>query len=199
MTRDIDPFGAFNAGSTGGYLEGKMLVATHLIKESCFSRSVIYLCAHNAEGAMGIIVNQLLESVSYQDIFQQLEIPDELPGLSLPVHFGGPVDSNRGFVLHSLDYSQTDTLVANRVGLTSNITILKEIANGGGPEKRMLALGYAGWAAGQLEKEIADNSWIIIPPDDNLLFGNDQAAKWQQATKSLGFDPFTLSGSVGHA
>lgn len=186
--------------SSEGYLEGQLLIATPQLVGSCFEKSVIYVCAHTADGAMGIIINHLVESIDARDIFNQLDI--ELPSrdVHVPVHFGGPVDSARGFVLHSSDYIQKETVVLDRdIALTCNIDILKDIAAGKGPRQCILALGYAGWGPHQLESELETNSWIIVPANKRLLFETSNINKWQSAAGSLGVDFSKLSGDVGHA
>lgn len=183
-----------------GYLEGHLLIATPQLVGSCFEKSVIYICAHTADGAMGIIVNHLVESIDARDIFDQLDI--ELPNrdVHMPVHFGGPVDSARGFVLHSSDYIQKETVLLDRdIALTCNIDILKDIAAGHGPHKCILALGYAGWGPNQLEAELESNSWITAPASKTLLFETANASKWHMSAHSLGIDLTKFSGDVGHA
>lgn len=183
-----------------GYLEGHLLIATPTLVGSCFEKAVIYVCAHNSDGAMGLIINHLVESVDVRDIFQQLEINMSHRDVAMPVHFGGPVDSARGFVLHTADYSQRDTVIMDAgIALTCNIDILKDIAVGKGPGKSILALGYAGWGPTQLEGELETNSWITAPATEKLLFDTSNASKWQMAAKSLGIDLTKLSGEVGHA
>lgn len=184
----------------GGYLEGQLLVATALITESCFNHSVIYLCSHSDEGAMGVIINHILPDLDYRNVLRQLKIdvPDSLPLRS--VYLGGPVDSGRGLVLHSTDYRHPDTLVfAEGIAATSNLQVLRDIVQGKGPRNNLLALGYAGWAAGQLEAEIASNSWISVPATPTLIFATPDEEKWEKSAASLGIDLLKLSGDVGHA
>lgn len=184
-----------------GYLEKQLLVATPALTGSCFSKSVIYICVHNDEGAMGIILNQPLKNVAAPHIFEQLHIKaSSADAIRLPVHFGGPVDPARGFVLHSPDYHQTDTVeLEEYFSLTSNVAILRDIAKGQGPSKCVLALGYAGWEAGQLEAEVEQNSWISVAPAETILFDVDNDSKWTRAAALLGFDILQLSGNAGHA
>lgn len=183
-----------------GYLEGHLLIATPLITESCFHRSVVYMCAHNAEGAMGIIINHTIENLSFREVFEQLDIKTTGLKKKTPVYFGGPVDAARGFVIHSDDYCQEETFVMeNRIALTSNLKILRDIAEGAGPENSILALGYAGWSPGQIEAEVESNSWISIPATPELVFETDNQEKWEKAARQLGVDIYNLSGNVGHA
>lgn len=184
----------------GGYLEGQLLIATTLITESCFNRAVLYLCSHSEDGAMGVIINHVLNDVVYSEVLKQLKIAPikDLP--EFPVYLGGPVESSRGLVVHSADYSHADTIkLSDVIALTSNLQILRDIAKGNGPSKHLLTLGYSGWSAGQLEAEIEANSWISVPADPALIFDSDDAHKWEKAAGSLGIDMFKLSGDVGHA
>ncbi len=186
--------------SKEGYLEGQLLVATPQIRYSCFARSVIYMCVHNANGAMGLIINQTLEEVDNAAIWKYFKIKPEGQQIYMPIHFGGPVDSARGFILHGADYRKHHPLhVKNGLAVSSNVDILKDIASGSGPENKLFILGYAGWAPGQLETEIEANSWISVPAKKELVFGTDNASKWQMAAKSAGVDLYKLSHDVGHA
>lgn len=184
----------------GGYLEGQLLVATTLITESCFNRSVLYICAHGEDGAMGVIINHPLPDLKYHEVLKQLKI-DSVPGFSPPpVYLGGPVEGTRGLVVHSPDYDHADTVhLSEDISVTSNLKILHDIAAGNGPRKHLLTLGYAGWEAGQLEAEIEANSWISVPATPKLIFDTADADKWSLAAGSLGVDMFKLSGDVGHA
>lgn len=190
----------FKRSEEPGYLEGQLLVATPQIAGSCFDKAVIYLCVHNKNGAMGLIINHRVENISFDDLLSQLQIERRDMRKSPPVHFGGPVETTRGFVLHSRDYSLGDTISARgNYALTSNLDILREIADGRGPEKSLMVLGYAGWSPGQLEGEIESGSWIVVPPSEDLVFGADNDAKWANAGQSLGIDMSRLHGTVGHA
>ncbi len=160
----------------------------------------MYLCAHSAEGAMGLVVNRLIDSLTFDSLLDQLGLEAGAGAVDLPVHFGGPVESSRGFVLHSADYVQDSTLVIeDDIALTATIDVLKAIAKGDGPRQRVLALGYAGWAAGQLDAEIQANGWLMVPADHELVFGFDNQTKWQRAIAKLGVDPSLLSTEAGHA
>ncbi len=192
----------------GGYLDGQLLVAMPLMEDPRFERSVIYLCAHSSEGAMGIIVNRPAGSIDFPGLLVQLDIIDEADEIKLPenaetmrVLKGGPVDTGRGFVLHSSDfYIENATLnIDNGVSLTATVDILKAIAKGVGPKHAILALGYAGWAAGQLENEIQHNGWLHCDADSDLIFGGDVEEKYDRALRKIGIDPGMLSTDAGHA
>ena len=186
--------------SESGYLEGQMLVAMPQMTDPRFSRSVIYLCAHSSEGAMGLVVNKLIDSITFPDLLGQLNIEEGPPSEHIRVHFGGPVESGRGFVLHSDDYLQDSTLVINHgVALTATVDVLRAIATGKGPRLSLLALGYAGWAPGQLDAEIQANGWLHVAADEHLIFGSDAERKWRNAIEKLGIDLTMLSSTAGHA
>jgi putative transcriptional regulator len=192
----INDFGKNNAGSLAGHL----LIATPVVKGSCFERSVIYLCAHNKDGAMGIIVNYPVETVAFREIFDQLGIGSAPGARGLPIHFGGPVESSRGFVLHGGGYQPQHSIISrDGIYVTASVSILQDLAEGQGPEKGMLALGYAGWAAGQLESEIETGSWIVAAASPELMFDADNETKWSLAISSMGIDLGHLSTHVGHA
>ncbi len=183
-----------------GFLEGKMLIAMPQMTDPRFARTVLFLCAHSNEGAMGLVVNKLVDSITFPDLLHQLNI--EVGGATerINVHFGGPVESGRGFVLHSDDYVQDSTLMIDAgVALTATTDVLKAIARGGGPKRSLLALGYAGWSPGQLDAEIQSNGWLHVDPDDELIFGDDLSGKWEQAIAKLGIDMTLLSSEAGHA
>ena len=185
---------------TGNSLTGQLLVAMPNMADPRFARSVIYLCAHSAEGAMGLVVNRLIDSLTFPSLLEQLGIEPGPRLASTPVHFGGPVESSRGFVLHSVDYVQESTLVIDEsIALTATVDVLKAIASGGGPQRRVLALGYAGWAPGQLDAEIQANGWLLVPPDEEIVFGPRNDDKWNRAIAKLGIDLSLLSSEAGHA
>jgi putative transcriptional regulator len=188
------------AGKNEQYLTGQLLVAMPGMQDPRFAKTVIYMCAHNSDGAMGLVINRLIDSLSFPDLLAQLGIESVGIGDQIKIHFGGPVESSRGFVLHSSDYQRDATLVVDEsVALTATVDILKAIAAGGGPQRSLLALGYAGWGPGQLDDEIKANGWLHVPADDNLVFGEDMEAKWEQAMGKLGIDPRMLSDAAGHA
>jgi putative transcriptional regulator len=183
-----------------GYLTGQLLVAMPQMRDPRFARSVIYMCAHNAEGAMGLVVNRRVGSITFDDLLQQLGLGPNRRNDDIRIHFGGPVEQGRGFVLHSSDYQQSGTMrVDDGVALTATLDILKEMAAGGGPRKSLLALGYAGWGPGQLDAEIQANGWLQVPADEDLVFDDDVDNKWERAIGKIGVDFSMLSGDAGHA
>jgi putative transcriptional regulator len=187
------------AASTG-YLAGQLLVATPLINSGCFHKAVVYVFAHNEEGAMGLIVNQPLELINYSALLEGMKLPDEIAQRELPVYFGGPLERARGFVVHSTDYKRDFTLArAGELAVTASSTILHDIVASKGPKQAILTVGYAGWTAGQLEQEIEGNSWITVPPSTELLFNTDNDLKWATASESLGVNMAFFSTTVGHA
>ncbi|PKQ06612.1 MAG: hypothetical protein CVT72_06000 [Alphaproteobacteria bacterium HGW-Alphaproteobacteria-11] len=186
-----------------GFLEGKMLIAMPSIGDTRFERTLIYMCVHNPDGAMGIVVNKLAPNITFPDLLERLSIamPDAAERITCPVLVGGPVEMGRGFVLHTQDYfSEESTLpVDEDVGLTASVDILRAMAGGRGPRHALLALGYAGWAPGQLDAEIQSNGWLHCDPDPELLFGLDIETKYHKALAKLGVDISLLSGDAGHA
>ncbi len=182
-----------------GSLEGHLLIATPMVQDTCFARSVIYMCAHNESGAMGIIVNYPVENLGLGEILDQLDIKSQQPR-DLPIHFGGPVEANRGFIVHSAEYACAESLIQrNGVAVTASINVLQDLASGRGPKQGMLVLGYAGWSPGQLEQEIEAGSWIVVPASKQLVFDTDNETKWNVAIASLGIDMGHYSTEVGHA
>jgi len=186
--------------SSSGYLAGQLLIAMPQMMDPRFQRTVIYMCAHSSDGAMGLVVNKPMDSLSFPDLLQQLEIEPKGMSAPMPIYFGGPVETGRGFVLHSADYVEDATLViGGNVALTANIDIVRAIASGKGPNRKLLALGYAGWGPGQLDQEIQANGWLSVPSDDEIVFGPDNPAKWSAALGKLGVDIEKLSGFAGRA
>jgi putative transcriptional regulator len=191
-----------------GYLDGQMLIAMPAMSDDRFSRSLIYLCAHSNEGAMGIVVNQVAGNISFSELLVQLEVIPAADRIVLPsraetvkVLKGGPVETGRGFVLHSADfYIENSTLpIDEGICLTATLDILKAIARGDGPDRAILALGYAGWAPGQLETEIQQNGWLHCAADKDLLFGTDIDTKYDKALQKIGISLGMLSNEAGHA
>jgi putative transcriptional regulator len=183
-----------------GYLTGQLLVAMPQMRDPRFARSVIYMCAHNADGAMGLVVNRRVGSITFDDLLQQLGLGPNRRNDDIRIHFGGPVEQGRGFVLHSSDYQQSGTMrVDEGVALTATLDILKEIAAGGGPRRSLLALGYSGWGPGQLDAEIQANGWLQVPADEELVFDENVDNKWERAIGKIGIDFSMLSGDAGHA
>jgi len=183
-------------------LSGKLLVAMPGLGDTRFARSVILICAHSADGAMGLVVNRPAPDLKFDDLLEQLGIDrGDGDGGALPIHFGGPVETARGFVLHSPDYPATAATlrVGPRYAMTATLDVLEDIARGRGPASAMLALGYSGWGPGQLEAEILDNGWLTCDASDEIVFGVADAIKWRRAVESLGIGPAGLSSASGHA
>src|SRR5689334_8445952 len=196
------------AGATRGFLDGQMLIASPGMQDERFARSLIYVCAHSSEGAMGIVVNQPAPHVSFADLLVKLDVIPAADKIQLPsaagdvtVLKGGPVETERGFVLHSADFFiENSTLpIDEGICLTATLDILKAIARGNGPHNAILALGYAGWAPGQLENELHHNGWLHCAADPQLIFGTDIDAKYELAMQKIGIRPGMLSSDVGHA
>jgi putative transcriptional regulator len=180
---------------------GQLLMAMPQMSDPRFARSVVYLCAHSDEaGAMGLIVNKQLASLTLGELFAQLDIePSAVPDLR-PVHFGGPVEAGRGFVLHTADYREEATLhVGGNISVTATLEVLRAIGKNRGPRRSLFALGYAGWAPGQLDAEIQANGWLSVPADDEIVFASDDDGKWNRALAKLGIDLSALSSEAGHA
>ena len=186
--------------SESPYLTGQLLLAMPSMLDTRFSKTVIYMCAHNEEGAMGLVVNRELESLTFPDLLNQLGIEPLIARPQIKIHFGGPVDSGRGFVLHTADYTQEATVpVDEAVALTTTMDILQAIAEGDGPDQCLLALGYAGWGPGQLDAELRANAWLSIDSDQELIFSNKIADKWDKALEKIGVNPSLLSSDYGRA
>ncbi|MDG1287143.1 MAG: YqgE/AlgH family protein [Rickettsiales bacterium] len=187
--------------SNNGYLEGQLLVATPNVMGSSFKQSVILICAHSDEGAMGIIINHTLPKVDYGELFDQFDLPTGRINSSTPVNYGGPVEVNRGFVIyrHEDKFLQDAMLQMGDMAISGSIDLLRQIANNEGPKERILALGYAGWSPGQLEEEIEENSWISVPVDSDLVFDKNNDRKWHRAAFAHGIDLNKLSTVAGHA
>ena len=191
-----------------GFLDGQLLIAMPGMQDGRFARTVVFLCAHSADGAMGLTINQPADQVSFEELLVQLNVVPEGDAIKVPegarrlqINHGGPVETGRGFVLHSADYfAENSTLeIDENISLTATIEILKDIATGSGPREAMLALGYAGWAPGQLESEIQANGWLQCPARPDLVFDQDLAAKYDRALALLGIDASRLSTIAGHA
>ena len=182
-------------------LAGQLLVAMPQMGDPRFARSVIYLCTHNGEaGAMGLVINKVLGALTLAELFEQLQIASGASAKKRPVHFGGPVEPGRGFVLHTADYCEEATLpVAGNIAVTATLEIMRAIGKGRGPQRSLFALGYAGWAPGQLDAEIQANGWLSVAADESIVFDPDLDGKWQRAFAKLGVDLSTLSSAVGHA
>jgi putative transcriptional regulator len=199
---------AAEKGSDRGYLDGQMLIAMPSMRDERFARTLIYVCAHSSEGAMGIVVNQMAGNINFPDLLVQLEVIPAADLIQLPTRAetvrvlkGGPVETGRGFVLHSSDFFiENSTLpIDEGICLTATLDILKAIARGDGPASAVLALGYAGWAPGQLETEIQENGWLHCTADAELIFGTDIDGKYDRALHKIGIHPGMLSSEAGHA
>jgi putative transcriptional regulator len=182
-------------------LTGKLLIAMPGMGDARFAHSVILVCAHSEDGAMGLIVNKLARDVSFGGLLDQLKIPRGDMGRDIRVHFGGPVERGRGFVLHSADYAggQATMQIEGGYGMTATLDVLEALARGRGPASALLALGYAGWGPGQLEGEIARNDWLTAEASAELVFAADDGAKWARALRGMGIDPVSLSAQAGRA
>lgn len=191
----------------GTTLEGQLLVAMPIMSDKRFARSVIYMCAHSKDGAMGLIINHRADHITFPDLLDRLGITprggdDAIAAdiLERDVHIGGPVETGRGFVLHTADYHSSESTldIAGGISLTATIDILKAIASGKGPARSILALGYAGWSAGQLENEIQANGWLHCPAHSDIIFESDLDAKYERALATIGVNPSFLVGDAGH-
>lgn len=183
-----------------GYLTGQLLLAMPGMDDPRFARSVIYICAHNADGAMGLVINRLNTAITFPELMTQLGIATRGSVPQIPIFGGGPVETGRGFVLHSADYVQESTLVVSEtIALTATVDVLSAIAEARGPRSNLIALGYAGWGPGQLEDEIHKNGWLTVEADENLVFHTDISLKWPRAIAKLGIDLTMLSTHAGHA
>ncbi len=183
------------------FLEGQMLIAMPGMMDPRFEKTVIYLCAHSENGAMGFVVNKQANDISFEDLADQFDIQPKPLDNPPRVHIGGPVDSSRGFVLHTSDYVQDSSTVSdeNGIALTATLEIVKEIARGRGPRNSVLALGYSGWGPGQLESEIKENGWLYCEADEELIFAQNNADKWSMALRKAGIDVSLLSSETGSA
>jgi putative transcriptional regulator len=186
--------------ATGEFLTGQLLIAMPTMEDPRFAQSVIYVCAHTPEGAMGLVLNRPLERPKFDDLLRQLEVAPVPPARRIRLCAGGPMDNARGFVLHPTDWTGEGSLrVDDGVALTASLDVLKAIAEGQGPREGLLALGYAGWGPGQLDSEIHQNAWLSVSADETIVFGGDNDTKWRQALAKLHIDPLLLSGAAGHA
>ncbi len=183
------------------YLDGQLLIAMPGLADPNFEHAVIYLCAHSEQGAVGLIINRRANMLTFEELIDQLDIKAPRPLPSPPIFFGGPVETDRGFVLHSTDYASEDSTLRTSptIGLTATRDILRAMALGDGPEKTLLAIGYAGWAPGQLETEIQANGWLTSEADESIIFDPFDERKWDRAIAKLGIDVSLLSSDFGHA
>ncbi len=191
MSATVDP---------SAFLTGQMLIAMPAMADPRFAQSVIYVCAHTPDGAMGLVINRPLAKPTFDDLLRQLDVEPVPPARRIRLCAGGPVDNARGFVLHTADWTGEGSLkVTDDLALTASLDVLKAIASGGGPRHGILALGYAGWGPGQLEAEITQNAWLSLPADTQLVFGDEHDTKWRRAMAILKIDPLLLSEAAGHA
>jgi putative transcriptional regulator len=196
------------SGSPAATLVGRFLVAAPSMPDERFQKSVVFICKHDDDGALGIIVNNKVDDLPLGQVYKQLGIEVSEVAAERPVLFGGPVEPTRGLVLHSADYKRDETLlIEGGMALTASVEILKDMAGGSGPKEAWLALGHSGWAPGQLDREMQDNAWLVVDGDAGLVFDADFAAKWQRALDRLGgkggpggrFDPASFSHQSGRA
>lgn len=187
----------------GEFLTGKLLIAMPGIGDERFERAVVYLCRHDEEHAMGLAVNRPVDGLKLPDLLDKLGVDTHgaPPARTEPVLVGGPVERERGFVLHTDDYaSEGATLpIGHGLSLTTSREVLEALAHDGAPRKAILALGYAGWGPGQLEREVRENVWLVAEPDEALIFGDDHEHKWSRALEVLGVNAGALSGAAGRA
>ena len=189
-----------HAPTADRFFTGQLLIAMPAMGDPRFAQSVIYLCAHTEEGAMGLVLNRPLAKPSFDELLRQLEIAPVPPARRIRLCAGGPVDNARGFVLHTADWTGEGSLRVNeRLALTASLDVLAAIAGGGGPRQGLLALGYAGWGPGQLDAEIQQNAWLTVAADERVVFDERTDSKWREALASLHIDPLALSAAAGHA
>ena len=189
-----------DVSSSTSWLTGQMLVAMPGMGDPRFDRSVIYICSHSPSGAMGLIVNRLFGDADFTMLLEQLNIEALGPVPDIPVQFGGPVEMGRGFILHSGDYlHEGTTRIDDSVAVTATPEIIKDIANGKGPARALMILGYAGWSSGQLEDELKRNGWLTTPADEEILFDRNLDSKWDRAMAKIGIAPSMLSETQGNA
>ena len=183
------------------FLEGKLLIALPGMGDERFAQTVIYMCAHSSKGAMGIVINKPIPGLSFLDLMKQLEISTAESLANFPVLYGGPVETGRGFVLHSEDYQSADSTLAvsSEISMTATLDILRAMADGRGPKRALFALGYAGWEPGQVETEFRADGWLHCEADTNLVFATEPVAKWRTALARLGINPTGLSANIGSA
>lgn len=186
--------------SKTGWLTGQLLIAMPSMLDPRFEKTVLLMCSHGPDGAMGIVLNRLFVDLSFRALLGQLNVPIDPSTPELPIHYGGPVDPVRGFVMHSADYKRVGTTeISPVIALTATIEILQDMAKGSGPARATLALGYAGWSPGQLESEIHANGWLTAPADEDIVFDTDVETKWSRALAKIGVSPMSLVGDIGHA
>ncbi|TCV76348.1 putative transcriptional regulator [Neorhizobium sp. R1-B] len=199
-------FSTLRDKSERGFLDGQFLIAMPGMKDGNFARAVVYVCAHSPAGAMGFIINRP-QPISFTDVLLHLKLLDQTEAIMLPsdtrdfpILSGGPVETGRGFVLHTDDFvSESSIPVSDEISLTATLDIIRAICKGRGPARATMLLGYAGWGAGQLELEISNNGWLNCPADDDLIFDRALDGKYERALASMGVSPEMLSSEAGHA
>ena len=190
----------FKNSSAEGYLTGQLLVSLPQMQDTRFTHAVIFVCGHDDQGAMGLVLNKIIDHLSFEDLLSQLNIEKSQRTPSLPIYYGGPVEMGRGFVLHSPDFmSELSIQISNDFALSATLDIIEAIAQGKGPQNKLLALGYAGWSPGQLEAELMSNSWLQVTADSHLVFKTDRQNLWIKTLAKIGIDPEHLIIGVGHA
>ena len=198
--KNIDAEAGSGFGVKPNWLTGQLLVAMPGMADPRFTRAVIYICSHGPNGAMGLIVNRLFGEADFRMLLDQLGLEASVDTPDIAVQFGGPVEMGRGFVLHSGDYLRDGTTrIDDGVAVTATVEIVQDIANGDGPDQAVMALGYTGWSAGQLDEELKNNGWLTVAADDEILFGSDLESKWDRAMAKIGVSPSMLSDTAGHA
>ncbi len=182
------------------YLTGQILVAMPQMQDPRFKEAVIFMCGHDEQGAMGIVLNKLIDAVTLSDLLEQLNVSQEILTEDLRVHYGGPVEIGRGFVLHSSDYlGENSVEITNDIALSASTAVLNDVIQGRGPDHLLLALGYAGWSSGQLEEEILQNGWLTLPADASIIFDESPETLWRRTLEKFGVDPEHLFAHTGHA
>lgn len=182
------------------YLTGKLLLAMPQMGDPRFHKAVIFVCAHDVNGAMGLVINHTLPGLELGELLSQLHIEGAHAGSDIPVMSGGPVETGRGFILHKGDFRQIDSLkIESDIYVTGTIEALKAVAQGKGPDEMLFILGYAGWTAGQLDMEMQQNAWLVVDADPALIFEGDPDQCWDRAIRKMGIDPSMLSGEAGRA
>jgi putative transcriptional regulator len=190
----------FKQLKTEGYLTGQLLVALPQLQDPRFHQAVVLICGHDEQGAMGLVLNKVIDTLTLKDLLVQLKIEGKTEAPSLPVFYGGPVEMGRGFVLHSLDFmSELSVKISDDFALSATVDVIEAIAQSKGPKDKILALGYAGWSPNQLEGELLAHSWLCIPADAKLVFEIPRQELWKKALDKLGIDPNHLSTHVGNA
>lgn len=191
---------ALQYDQTHGYLTGKLLIATPYLQDQRFHHSVIYICGHDETGAMGLIINKPLSSVSFKDLLDQIKIDYDKDCPDGPIHYGEPVEVGRGFVLHTIDYlAEASVTINNNFALTATLEALRAISQRHGPRNALVALGYVSWNTSQLENEIQNNNWLVMEAHEDLIFNKNHEEVWHHAMTAIGINPTHLAADIGHA